>query len=135
MNNHAKRLKRELETLGFRRDFDDPSRNGHVYRHPNDTTQAIKVFPKMTDTSITAAIRKANKIADTGWSGPRMPATIKERARVTKSRERQARDREQQAREQRAAAAEREHDAQVAAARSVSREQEIASLMQPGYGR
>lgn len=135
MNNHAKRLVRELETLGFRRDYDDPSKNGRVYRHPNDPSQVIKVFDAMSDNSITAATRKANKIAETGWSGPRMPSSIKERARVRRSGERAEREREARAREERAERAEREHEARLAVERAAQREAEIASLMQPGHGR
>lgn len=135
MNHHAKRLVKDLESLGFHRDHDDPSRNGRVYRHPNDPTQAIKVFDAMSDNSITAATRKANKIADTGWSGPTMPSTIKERARISKSKQRRERERDALARRAHAEKAEAEHQARLAAALDDQRRREISSLMQPGRGR
>lgn len=135
MNKHAKRLRQELETLGFQRDHDHPSKKARVYRHPNQPDQVIKVFDAMNDNSITAASRKANKIADTGWSGPRQPATIKERARVTRRRRTAYERKEQAERDARAAAAEREYERQQRARRAALRQREIRDLMQPGFGR
>ena len=66
MNNHAKRCMKTLEALGFQRDHEAKTK-GRAYRHPNQPDQVLKVFDAMTDTTITAVIRKANKIADTGW--------------------------------------------------------------------
>lgn len=134
MNNHAKRLVKELETLGFRRDYDAKTR-GRAYRHPNQPDQIIKVFDAMSDTSITAAKRMANKIADTGWSGPRMPATIKERATIRRRKERAEQERQKAAVEARAAEAERIAEVEARVRREDARRHEIESLMMPGRGR
>ncbi len=134
MNHHAKRYMRDLECLGFVRDYDAQTK-GIAYRHPNDPEQILKVFDAMTDNSITSGIRKANKIADTGWSGPAKPASIKERANVTRRKDTQAQKREAEAVQQRADAKEREIEQQD---RLTSRDREmrnIGSLMQPGHGR
>lgn len=133
-NHHARRLMRDLEALGFERDYEAQTK-GFAYRHANQPDQVIKVFDAMTDTTITAALRKANKIADTGWSGPRMPQTIKERATITRRSKKSQREKEDRARRERADAAEREYEARQAAARSARREREIADLMRHGFGR
>lgn len=134
MNNHARRLMRDLEALGFERDWDARTR-GFAFRHPNQPDQVIKVFDAMTDNTITAALRKANKIADTGWSGPRMPQTIKERAKITRQRTKNQRQREDAARRERAEKAEREAQARDAILARERRDREIAALMRPGFGR
>lgn len=107
-NHHARRLARDLEALGFQRDYEAKTK-GMAYRHPNQPDEVIKVFDAMTDNTITAALRMANKIADTGWSGPRMPQTIKERAAITRRKQKTQRQREDQARAERAAKAEVEY--------------------------
>jgi uncharacterized protein YaiL (DUF2058 family) len=134
MNNHARRLMRDLEALGFERDWEAQTR-GFAFRHPNQPDQVIKVFDAMTDNTITAALRKANKIADTGWSGPRAPQTIKERAKITRQRTKSQRQREDDARRERAEKAEREAQARDAILARQRRDREIAELMRPGYGR
>ena len=134
MNNHARRLMRDLEALGFNRDYEAKTR-GFAYRHPNQPDQVIKVFDAMTDNTITAALRKANKIADTGWSGPRQQQTIKERAAITLRRESRKREAERAAVEERARKAEAEHEARERIRRDEKRRREIAELMRPGNGR
>jgi len=134
MNNHAKRLVRELEALGFRRDHDART-SGRAYVHPNQPDQVIKVFDHMSDTTITAAKRKANKIADTGWSGPRMPSSIKERARIKKASAKAKREAEAKAREERAQAKEAEYIKRRVAEETARKRREIENLMRPGYGR
>lgn len=134
MNNHAKRCMKTLEALGFQRDYDAKTR-GIAYRHPNQPDQVLKVFDAMTDTTITAVIRKANKIAETGWSGPRQPETVKERARITRQKQKTARQRDDEARRERAVAAEREHLRRDLLAQEERARREFESLMQPGRGR
>lgn len=137
MNHHAKRLCKDLEALDFRRDYDaeEKSNARRVYRHANDPSVVIKVHDRMSDNTITAALRKANKVADTGWSGPRQPATVRERASVQRRTARSQRERDEQARAERAAAAEREYEDRQAAIRREQARAEIAALMQPGGGR
>lgn len=137
MNNHAKRLCTALETIDFRRDYEAEKKTNarRVYRHANDMAQAVKVFDCMNDSSITMALRLANKIADTGWSGPRQPATIKERATVTRRKMSTQLKREQAAIEQRARDAEAKHEAQERERIADQRRREFGSLMQPGRGR
>lgn len=134
MNNHAKRCMKTLEALGFQRDHEAKTK-GRAYRHPNQPDQLLKVFDAMTDTTITAVIRKANKIADTGWSGPRQPETIKERARITHAKHKNQRQRQDDARQDRAAEAEREYESRQREIDATKRRHEIESLMQPGRGR
>lgn len=135
MNHHAKRYMRDLESLGFERDHTYEGRHGVAYRHPNDPTQVLKVFDAMTDNSITAGLRKANKIADTGWSGPRQPQTIKERATITRRRQTAQQKKIEAERAERAKKAEAEHEARQREARERAAYRDISSLMQPGYGR
>ena len=137
MNHHAKRLCKDLEALGFRRDYDAEEKTSarRVYVHSNDPDAALKVHDCMSDNTITAALRKANKIADTGWSGPRQPATIRERATVQRRQARTHRERDDRARADRAAAAEREYEDRQAAIRREQALHEIEALMQPGGGR
>lgn len=141
MNQHAKRLVKELETLGFRRDHDAQTR-GIAYRHPNDPARVIKVFDAMSDSSMTAARRMANKIADTGWSGPRMPLSIKERLAAQRSRETRQEAARREAEDARAADADARFEQRrerAARARRIeaedSRRRQIESLMMPGSGR
>lgn len=108
MNNRSRRLCRDLEALGFYRD--ETHANGAViYRHANDPEDFVKVQPGMSDNGRTAALRLANKIADTGWSGPNMSPTIKERATITRRKSKVEREREAAARRERAEAAEELH--------------------------
>ncbi|MGI8682034.1 MAG: hypothetical protein ACR2JO_07880 [Mycobacteriales bacterium] len=134
MNNHAKRCIKNLEALGFYRDHDAQTR-GLAYRHPNAPDQVLKVFDQMTDSTITSVIRKANKIADTGWSGPRQPETVKERARVTHSKNKSQWQREDEARRARAEVAERAHEDRSRTEVETEHRREVEDLMQPGYGR
>lgn len=134
MNNHAKRLMKELETLGFRRDYDAQTR-GIAYRHANDSTQVIKVFDAMSDSSMTAARRMANKIADTGWAGPRMPSTIKERAATDRRKRAAQQEMVKTAVADRAAEADAKHEAQQSIRRNEARLRELRALMMPGGAR
>lgn len=135
MNHHAKRYMRDLESLGFERDHEYEGRHGVAYRHPNDPTQVLKVFDAMTDNSITAGLRKANKIAETGWAGPRQPQTIRERATITRRKESVKRRKEREAVEARAKKAEAEYEARQRAERAEAQRREMSGLMRPGYGR
>jgi len=137
MNNHAKRLCKTLESIDFRRDYEAEKKTNarRVYRHANDLGQAVKVFDSMNDNSITMATRLANKIADTGWSGPRQPETIKERARITSVEKKNNRQREDEARAARANEAEREYESKQRELAADARRREIESLMRPGRGR
>lgn len=133
-NHHARRLMRDLQALGFERDYEAKTR-GFAFRHPNQPDQVIKVFDAMTDNTITAALRLANKIADTGWSGPRQPQSIKERATITRRRESKRRESERAAVAARAAKAEAEHEARERERREDQERRYIADLMRPGNGR
>lgn len=137
MNNHAKRLCKDVESLDFWRDYDaeEKTKARRVYRHSNDPSQAIKVFDQMSDNSITAAVRKANKIAETGWSGPRQPQTIKERATMHRRKERTKRQRDDEARRERAEKAEAEFQVRQKVSQRLKQRREIEDLMRPGYGR
>lgn len=134
MNNHAKRLIRHLEALGFRRDYDAVS-PARVYRHSNAPDQEIKVFEHMVDNTITAARRRADRIAEAGTSGSSDVVPLKERARITRDKRRAQREADDRARRLRAEAADREHEAKQAAARAEERRRSTEDLMQPGYGR
>jgi hypothetical protein len=125
---------KDLEALGFRRDYDSQM-SGYVYRHANSPGDYVKLQPQMNDSGITWAMRRANKIADTGSQGPRKPQTIKERAQITRRRQNAQQRREREARDQRAAKAEREHESRRAAVHEERRRSEIEDLMQPGNGR
>lgn len=131
MNNRSRRLCRDLEALGFVRDYDALTK-GIAYRHPNQPNELVKVFDAMTDSGRTSVLRKANKIADTGWAGPREPQTIKERAEVTRRKEKTQRQREDEARQARAEAAEHEYAARERLLRAERRRRDIESLMRPG---
>lgn len=134
MNNHAKRCMKTLEALGFQRDYEAKTK-GRAYRHPNQPDQMLKVFDAMDDSTITSVIRKANKIADTGWSGPRQPETIRERARIADTKKKSRRERDDEARQNRAADAECEYESRQREIDVADRRREIESLMQPGRGR
>ena len=136
MNNHAKRLCKTLESIDFRRDYDAEKKTNarRVYRHANDMTQAVKVFDSMNDNSITMATRLANKIADTGWSGPRQPQTIRERANIIRRKGKTERQRETEARQERAVLAESEYESRQQAIAAERSYREIADLMQQGFG-
>ena len=135
MNHHARRLARDLEALGFNRAPDLDTRTGQAWVHPNAPDEVLKVSDHMSDNGITAVTRKANRIADTGWAGPRNPATIRERATIRRRRETAHEAKVRAEREQRAAEAEAKHQAAQAARDSARRDREIRQLMQPGYGR
>lgn len=136
MNNHAKRLCTHLETLDFRRDYkaEETSKARRIYRHANNPEQAIKVHDQMSDGTITAARRLADKIVGLGSSGPSAP-TIKERARIARRKQTQQQKRDDEARRARAEAAEVEHAKRVAAARADAHRREMSALMMPGNGR
>ena len=130
MNNHSKRLMKDLEALGFVRD-DEARTKGIAYRHPNQPTEIVKVFDAMSDGGRTAALRMANKIADTGWSGPRMPTAVKERAAISRRKAKTQRQRDDEARRARAEQKEREVAAHELLVSHIRQSREIESLMQP----
>ena len=136
MNNHAKRLCKTLESIDFRRDYDAEKKTNarRVYRHANDMAQAIKVFDSMNDNSITMATRLANKIADTGWSGPRQPQTIRERANIIRRKGKTTRQRETEARQERADRADAEYESQQQTVAVDRHYREITDLMKQGFG-
>lgn len=141
MNNRIRRAQKDLEALGFYRDYDTPS-SGMVYRHPNQPGEHVKLHPMMSDSGVTAVMRLANKIADTGWSGPRQPQRIKERAQILRHTAATMRAAEDAERQKRAEAAEAGWAARVAREQEVTRiladrrhDREIRTLMQPGFGR
>lgn len=136
MNNHAKRLCTHLESLDFRRDYDaeEKTKARRVYRHANDSAQAIKVFDCMNDSTITIATRLANKIVGLGSTGPDLPS-LKERAKITRRKQSQQQKREAEQRAVRAAEAEAKHEAQERARQAAKRRREIEDLMRPGFGR
>lgn len=136
-NNRVKRFMRDLEGLGFVPDHEASSaRKGrHVYRHPNDREQALRVSEQMSDSGITMVRRKAEQIAGLSTSGDTTPSSIKERARIKKRSEKERRDAETQARNERAARAEAVYREREAIELSKRREREMRDLMNPGYGR
>lgn len=137
MNNHAKRLCTHLEALDFRRDYEAEKKTNakRVYRHANDSAQAIKVFDCMNDSTITIARRLADKIVGLGTSGDVKPATIKERVKIQRRKHSAHQRREEEARSERAARAEAEFEARDRLRRAEAQRREISELMRPGYGR
>lgn len=134
MNNHAKRLVKHLEVLGFRRDYSTLSA-GRVYRHPNAPDQVIKVFDHMVDNTITAARKRADKIAEASSVGAPDAMSVKERARVSRDKRKERRTAEMVAAAARATAAERRYEAEQALAQAEADRRDIEDLMQPGGGR
>ncbi|MGZ4516403.1 MAG: hypothetical protein ACXVXN_00550 [Mycobacteriaceae bacterium] len=137
MNNHAKRLCTHLETLDFWRDYDAEKKTNarRVYRHSNDSGQAIKVFDCMTDNTITIARRLAEKIVGVARSGDAAPLSIKERATVTRRKSQADKRREEAARAERAKAAEAEFEKRQRIVAAEQSRRSIESLMRPGFGR
>lgn len=136
MNNRIKRLRRDIEGLGFEYDHDASSarRQMHAYRHANDPEQVLRVSEHMSDSGCTAVWKKAQQIAGLSTTGA-SASSIKERARIRREAEKTQREEEQRARDARAAAADRRSAAaDIAEARERDR-RDIEGLMQNGYGR
>lgn len=132
MNGHAKRAIKMLEALDFRVDGERSSKGEKYYWHPNQPDQSVKVYAGLSEAASKAVQQKANKIADTGWSGPAMPSSIKERARVKKQDEQRQKNAELEARRERARRAEAEYNRREKVRLADRRVREISSLMQPG---
>lgn len=108
-NKRIRRLEEHLEACGFRRDHEaQVAYDGKAWVHPNKPNDVIKTFPKMSDNSITALTKRAQKVADLSTSGDDAPLSIRERAQITRRKERTRRQREDEARRERAEAKERE---------------------------
>lgn len=132
MKGHIKRVLDTMNALDFRRD-DDLSRPGKmVYWHPNSPEERINVFPGASETACIAIIRKAQTIADTGWSGPAMPRSIGERNAVRRNETRRAREREITAHAERGAKAEKHYQECRAIEREDQHLREMRQLMMPG---
>lgn len=137
MNNRIKRLRRDLEGLGFEYDHDASSERRGVaaYRHANDPDQVLRISQHMSDSGCTAVWKKAQQIAGLSTSGSTSPASIKERARITREQEKAERVKAAVAANMRAAEAERRRRAQDNAERAERNRRSIEDLMQPGYGK
>lgn len=93
MKGHVRRAIQVAETLDFRIDEDASHHGTRVYWHPNAPEERIKLFSGASEPACIAFIRKANQIAETGWSGPTMPRTIAERVRTRQAEDRLKRQR------------------------------------------
>lgn len=136
-NNRIKRLRRDLEGIGFEYDPDASSQRRQVaaYRHANDPDTVLRVSDHMSDSGCTAVWKKAQAIAGLSTSGPTSPATIKERARIRREAERAERDKEARAREARARQVADEQARRDLIELRERQLRDIQGLMQPGYGR
>ena len=135
MNGHAKRAIKMLEALDFRLDNERSRKGEYYYWHPNQPEQRVKVFAGLTEGASKAIQRKANTIAETGWTGPKTPTSIRARARITRVMAKRERDSDKRARNKREAQAEAEHQQREQLIEATSHQREIEELMQPGYGR
>jgi alkanesulfonate monooxygenase SsuD/methylene tetrahydromethanopterin reductase-like flavin-dependent oxidoreductase (luciferase family) len=86
MKNSVKRLLDTLEALDFRAEPHPIKPNTTIHTHAADPDQHIKVWAGMSDAAAACALKLANRIADTGHSGPTIPANIGERMKVTRRR-------------------------------------------------
>lgn len=137
INGHAKRTIEVLEGLGF--EFEGYHEGKRTYRHPIAPDKPIRVHGGISEVAARKLRNAATEIAGYGIAGERIPASIKDNARVkrqdakAKDRarvEREARDREPFER----AATERKariEDSQRLAAAD-RRRREIEALMRPG---
>ena len=132
MNGHAKRAIKMLEALDFRIDDERSIKGERYYWHPNQPDQRLKVYAGLSEAASKAIQQKANKIADTGWSGPAIPTSVKERARIKKQDTKRREAAEREARRKRAEAAEERYQRNQRLRAADDRMREIQSLMQPG---
>lgn len=135
MNGHAKRAIKMLEALDFRIDEERTSKGERYYWHPNQPDQSVKVYAGLSEAASKAIQQKANRIADTGWPGPAIPTSVKERARVKKQDAKRHEAAEREARRKRAEVAEERYKRNQRLRAADDRMREIQSLMQPGAGR
>lgn len=135
MNGHAKRAIKMLEALDFRVDTERSSKGEKYYWHPNDPSQRVKVFAGFSEAASKAVQAKANKVADTGWSGPAMPKSIKDTARIKRSDAKRKREASMAATAARADKAEAKHAERDRIISALADMREIESLMRPGTGR
>lgn len=135
MNNRIKRLRRDIEGLGFTYDDDASSqrRQMHAYRHANDPDQILRVSEHMSDSGCTAVWKKAQQIAGLSTTGT-SASSIKERARIKREAEKRQREEQARARDARAAAAERRGRSWDQVEQAERARQSIESLMQNNYG-
>lgn len=133
MNNRVKRAMKDVEGLGFVRDYDSKMA-GIVYRHGNAPEDFIKFQEAMSDSGVTFVLNKARKIAGAGSSGAR-PQTLKERATITRRKQKTQRERDEEARRARAEQAEAEYEKRQAEKAAERERRAISDLMRPGYGR
>ncbi|EOM78053.1 hypothetical protein DW322_11210 [Rhodococcus rhodnii] len=127
-----KRVIDTLNALDFRRD-DDASRPGKtVYWHPNSPDERLNIFHGATEPACISLICKAQKIADTGWTGPAMPRTIGERNAIRRNEQRRHRERDITAHAERGARAERRYQSWRAIETEERRQRELRQLMMPG---
>lgn len=91
MKGHVKRAIELLESVGFTLDEDASHYGNRVYRHPNSPDEPLKIFSGASEPACISVMRKAQRIADTGWSGPAMPRTIGERTKIKRAEDKRRR--------------------------------------------
>lgn len=88
MNGHAKRTIQTLEALDFQLDEDATGRGVRVYWHPNDPDARLKVFSGLSEIAAKKLRNRADQIVGMSTAGERIPASIRENARIRKQVER-----------------------------------------------
>ena len=132
MKGHVKRAIEVLESVGFELDTEASHHGTRVYRHANSPDEPLKIFSGASEPACITVMRKAQKIADTGWSGPAMPRTIGERIIELRRQKKIANDAAKRAYSERAARAEERYRDWRAVEAADSHRRQIERLMMPG---
>lgn len=133
MKGHVKRAIEVVEACGFELDEQASHHGTRVYRHPNAPEEPpIKIFSGASEAACITHIRRAQRIAETGWSGPKMPTTIGERYKQQRAEKQLKRDREFAEYKARAEKAEAHYQNWRAEEAADNHRREIERLMMPG---
>lgn len=132
MKGHVKRAIELLESVGFELDTDASHFGNRVYRHANSPDEPLKIFSGASEPACITVMHKAQRIADTGWSGPAMPRTIGERNREQKAQKKRRVQREIREHAERGAKAEEHYQSWQAIEAADRHRREIERLMMPG---
>ncbi len=137
INGHAKRTIQVLEGLGY--EFARFHEGKREYIHPNAPDKPIRVHGGISEVAAKRLRNAATEVAGYGVAGERIPASIKDNARVKRQNakaeergrlEREARDREPF---ERAAADRRARmDEAIRIEAALRRRRDIEELMMPG---